>query len=104
MLYGEMSETTPVKLRTRNPARPPWHLQGKEEYIARLREVDGLTFDEIGFKVGCSGEGARKAYVRHLNKMPRASEKCDGAVSVGTEGPQGTPDAEGKGNSTEVGL
>jgi hypothetical protein len=30
-------------------------------------------------------------------KMPPASEQVTGAVSVGTEGPQGTPDAEGRG-------
>jgi hypothetical protein len=30
-------------------------------------------------------------------RMPRTPEKGDGAVSVGTEGPQGTPDAEGRG-------
>jgi hypothetical protein len=31
-------------------------------------------------------------------RMPPASEQVTGAVSVGTEGPQGTPDAEGRGN------
>lgn len=98
-----MAKTAPLTLKPRNPARPPWHLQGKEAFIAKLREEDGLTFDEIGFRVGCSGEGARQAYVRHLKKMPPASEQVTGAVSVGTEGPQGTPDAEGRGTATEVG-
>jgi len=31
-------------------------------------------------------------------KMPPAADTAEGAVSVGTEGPQGTPDAEGRGN------
>lgn len=31
-------------------------------------------------------------------RKPPASEQVTGAVSVGTEGPQGTPDAEGRGN------
>jgi len=61
---GEMSNANQKRRKTSNPARPPWHLKGKGEYIAKLRDVDELTFDEIGFKVGCSGEGARQKYIR----------------------------------------
>lgn len=59
-----MPNISETKRRTGNPHRKPWHLKGKGEYIAYLRDVDELTFDEIGFKVGCSGEGARQCYKR----------------------------------------
>lgn len=73
MITAQMAKTTPLKPKPGNPARRPWHLRGKEEYIAQLRDEEGLTFDEIGFRVGCSGEGARQAYVRHASKVDQAA-------------------------------
>ena len=102
-----MAKTNTANLKPRNPARPPWHLHGKESFIAKLREVDRLTFDEIGFRVGCSGEGARQAYVRHLKKdLPPASDKDAGEMSArtaGTErGKDTPPEAEGRGKQVEA--
>jgi DNA-directed RNA polymerase specialized sigma24 family protein len=49
--------------------RKPWQLRGKEAVIVELRDMEELTFDEIGGKVGCSGEGARVAYHRIKKRM-----------------------------------
>jgi hypothetical protein len=72
----------------------------------RVAEVDALlsVFPEIGPVRACRRVGIPKeTYYWHKRKQRGAAPSSDpeprsGAVSVGTEGPQGTPDAEGRGN------
>jgi hypothetical protein len=69
-------------VKTRNPARKPWHLKGKGPYIVELRH-QGYTFAEIGFRVGCTGEGARQAYNREVASGQQPHEA--GAHALGED-------------------
>ena len=46
--------------------------------------------------------GVTERSARRWRQLARADRSVAGPVSVGTEGPQGTPDAEGRGTTTEV--
>ena len=77
---------------------------------AKVAEVDALLslIPEIGPVRACRRVGIPKeTYYWHKRKQRGAVPLDDpgplNAVSVGTEGPQGTPDAEGRGTK-EVGT
>ncbi len=55
-----------------------WSLHGREAEIALLRDDKKLTFEEIGRVIGCTGEGARQAYQRHLASL-KSEDMDDGA-------------------------
>lgn len=76
--------------------------------MGRPRKLTGDTLAEF-YRLADAGLSLRELADRYKftertainyleRRMPPASEQVTGAVSVGTEGPQGTPDAEGRGN------
>lgn len=87
-------------------ANPPESKTGKPTR-AKVAEVDALLslIPEIGPVRACRRVGIPKeTYYWHKRKQRGAVPLDDpesprsGAFSVGTEGPEGTPDAEGRGN------
>lgn len=56
----------PEKLRGRGPARGPRavHTDVRDDEVVHLRDVDGLSWAQLGERVGMSWSGARHRYER----------------------------------------